>query len=270
MRTLVHLSDLHFDRIDPAVLGPLRSAVHEAKPDLVAISGDFTHRARRSQFAAARAFLDTLQPPKLVVPGNHDVPYWNLARRFLQPLTRYRRYISDDLEPEYEDDEMIVLGVNTARALAHGGGRISAGQVERIVRRLAALPPSVIRIIVTHHPFDLPPGVRERRLLGRARMAMARLSKANADLFLSGHLHLSHASRAADRYRIEGLQGSSSRPAPFRRVAGESSRRSTCCASSGPRLRSSSTSGMRRPPRSARPTGAATGTRRTDGPRRAR
>lgn len=207
MRTLVHLSDLHFDRIDPAVLGPLRSAVHEAKPDLVAISGDFTHRARRSQFAAARAFLDTLQPPKLVVPGNHDVPYWNLARRFLQPLTRYRRYISDDLEPEYEDDEMIVLGVNTARALAHGGGRISAGQVERIVRRLAALPPSVIRIIVTHHPFDLPPGVRERRLLGRARMAMARLSKANADLFLSGHLHLSHASRAADRYRIEGHSG---------------------------------------------------------------
>ena len=207
MRTLVHLSDLHFDRIDPAVLGPLRSAVHEAKPDLVAISGDFTHRARRSQFAAARAFLDTLQPPKLVVPGNHDVPYWNLARRFLQPLTRYRRYISDDLEPEYEDEEMIVLGVNTARALAHGGGRISASQVERIVRRLAALPPSVIRIIVTHHPFDLPPGVRERRLLGRARMAMARLSKANADLFLSGHLHLSHASRAADRYRIEGHSG---------------------------------------------------------------
>lgn len=207
MRTLVHLSDLHFDRIDPAVLGPLRSAVHEAKPDLVAISGDFTHRARRSQFAAARAFLDTLQPPKLVVPGNHDVPYWNLARRFLQPLTRYRRYISDDLEPEYEDDEMIVVGVNTARALAHGGGRISASQVERIVRRLAALPPSVIRIIVTHHPFDLPPGVRERRLLGRARMAMARLSKANADLFLSGHLHLSHASRAADRYRIEGHSG---------------------------------------------------------------
>lgn len=207
MRTLVHLSDLHFDRIDPAVLGPLRSAVHEAKPDLVAISGDFTHRARRAQFAAARAFLDTLQPPKLVVPGNHDVPYWNLARRFLQPLTRYRRYISDDLEPEYEDDEMIVLGVNTARALAHGGGRISASQVERIVRRLAALPPSLIRIIVTHHPFDLPPGVRERRLLRRARMAMARLSKANADLFLSGHLHLSHASRAADRYRIEGHSG---------------------------------------------------------------
>jgi 3',5'-cyclic AMP phosphodiesterase CpdA len=207
VRTLVHLSDLHFGRIDPGVLEPLRRAVHDVKPDLVAISGDFTQRARRSQFAAAREFMDTLVPPKLVVPGNHDVPYWNVARRFLQPLTRYRKYISADLEPEYEDEEMIVLGVNTARALAHGGGRINTGQVERIVKRLAGVPPARVRIIVTHHPFDLPPGVRERRLLGRARMAMARLSQANADLFLSGHLHLSHASRAADRYRIAGHSG---------------------------------------------------------------
>lgn len=207
MRTIVHLSDLHFGRIDPATLEPLRRAVHDAQPDLVAISGDFTQRARRTEFAAAREFLDSIQPPKLVVPGNHDVPYWNVARRFLQPLTRYRRYISADLEPEYVDDEVAVLGVNTARALANGGGRISGRQVERVVRRLATLPESIVRIIVTHHPFDLPPGVRERRLLGRARMAMARLSNANADLFLSGHLHLSHASRAADRYRIAGHSG---------------------------------------------------------------
>ena len=207
MRTIVHLSDLHFGRIDPSTLEPLRRAVHDAQPDLVAISGDFTQRARRTEFVAAREFLDSIQPPKLVVPGNHDVPYWNVARRFLQPLTRYRRYISDDLEPEYVDEEMAVLGVNTARALANGGGRISGHQVERVVRRLATLPESIVRIIVTHHPFDLPPGVRERRLLGRARMAMARLSNANADLFLSGHLHLSHASRAADRYRIAGHSG---------------------------------------------------------------
>ena len=207
MRTLIHLSDLHFGRIDPGILDPLRHAVHDAKPHLVAISGDFTQRARRSQFAAARAFMDTLEPPKLVVPGNHDVPYWNVARRFLQPLTRYRRYISEELEPEYQDEEMIVLGVNTARAFAHGGGRINARQVDRIVRRLAGLPQALVRIIVTHHPFDLPPGVRERRLLGRARMAMMRLSEANADLFLSGHLHLSHASRVAERYRIEGHSG---------------------------------------------------------------
>jgi len=204
MRTLVHVSDLHFGRIDPAVVEPLRRAVLAAGPDLIAISGDFTQRAKTSEFEAARAFLDSLEPPKLVVPGNHDVPLWNVAARFVTPLTRYRRYISPELEPEHEDEEMIVLGVNTARSLAWGEGRINARQVARIVERLKGAPPSLIRVIVTHHPFDLPPGVHESRLLGRARMAMAELARAQADLFLSGHLHLSHASHSAERYRIEG------------------------------------------------------------------
>lgn len=204
MRTLVHVSDLHFGRIDPAVIDPLRRGLLAAEPDLIAISGDFTQRARPSEFAAARAFLDSLQPPKLVVPGNHDVPLWNVAARFAAPLARYRRYITPELEPEHEDEEMIVLGINTARSLTWGEGRINAAQVARIVARLKAAPPSLIRVIVTHHPFDLPPGVPEGRLLGRARMAMAKLAEANADLFLSGHLHLSHTSHSAERYRIAG------------------------------------------------------------------
>ena len=204
MRTLVHLSDLHFGRIDLDGVGPLRDAILAARPDLIAISGDFTQRATREQFEAARAFLDSLEPPKLLVPGNHDVPLWNVAARFLTPLSRYRRYISPELEPEYEDEEMMVLGVNTARSWAWGEGRINARQVGRVVRRLAAVPASRVRVIVTHHPFDLPPGVAEARLLGRAAMAMQTLAGANADLFLSGHLHLSHASQSAERYRIEG------------------------------------------------------------------
>src|SRR5688500_6179935 len=88
MRTLVHLSDLHFGRIDPSVIDPLRRAVLGVQPDLIAISGDFTQRAKPVEFRAARAFLDSLQPPKLLVPGNHDVPLWNAAARFLTPLAR--------------------------------------------------------------------------------------------------------------------------------------------------------------------------------------
>lgn len=204
MKTIVHLSDLHFGRIDPGLVDPLRRAVRELKPDLVAISGDVTQRARRSQFAAARAFVDSLEARTLVVPGNHDIPLYNLLARFVRPLARYRAFISDELEPEYRDDDMIVVGVNTARSLAIGEGRINQRQVDRVLQRLATVPESVLRVIVTHHPFDLPPGVDGRRLLGRSAMAMARLAEANADLFLSGHLHISHVSHAVDRYEIAG------------------------------------------------------------------
>jgi 3',5'-cyclic AMP phosphodiesterase CpdA len=59
-------------------------------------------------------------------------------------------------------------------------------------------------MVVTHHPFDLPPGVGEQRLVGRAHRAMAKLAEAGADLFLAGHLHLSHIGHSAERYRIAG------------------------------------------------------------------
>jgi 3',5'-cyclic AMP phosphodiesterase CpdA len=204
MRTLIHLSDLHFGRIDPVIVDPLRRAINELKPDLVAISGDFTQRARRSQFAAARDFLESIEAKTLVVPGNHDVPLFDVVERFAAPLSRYREYISTNVEPVFADEEMVVVGINTARSLTWGEGRINEQQVERAIERLSAAPPEAIRIIVTHHPFDLPPGVEEKRLLGRSVMAMAQLAKVNADLFLSGHLHVSHVSNAAVRYKLDG------------------------------------------------------------------
>lgn len=204
MRILVHLSDLHTGRLDPDVVAPLVASIRGARPDLVVISGDLTQRATKTQFREARAFIDALDARTLTIPGNHDVPLWNVTARFLRPLERYKRYITADLSPVYEDDEMIVAGVNTTRSLTLGEGRIGTAQVDALLARLALSPPDATRIVVTHHPFDLPPGVHEKRLVGRARMAMARLATAGADLFLSGHLHLSHVSHSAERYRIAG------------------------------------------------------------------
>src|SRR5687767_4501409 len=136
-------------RLDPAVLSPLVDTVRGAKADLVVISGDFTQRATDAQFRSARAFLDAIDQRTLCIPGNHDVPLWNLAARFLTPLDRYRRYISAELSPEYRDDEMIVVGVNTARSFAWGEGRISLEEVERVLTRLASAAPNATRIVVT-------------------------------------------------------------------------------------------------------------------------
>ena len=124
MRTIIHLSDLHFGRLDRRVVAPLVSAIGAIAPDLVAVSGDFTQRARASQFAEARDFLQALPSPRLVVPGNHDVPLYDVARRFLRPLARYRRFIADDLEPVFLDAEIAALGLNSARSLSFGRGRI--------------------------------------------------------------------------------------------------------------------------------------------------
>jgi 3',5'-cyclic AMP phosphodiesterase CpdA len=73
MRVLVHLSDIHFGRVNPSLLAPLVKTINEIEPDLVAVSGDLTQRARSHQFREARAFLDSLPQPQIIVPGNHDI-----------------------------------------------------------------------------------------------------------------------------------------------------------------------------------------------------
>lgn len=204
MRTLVHLSDIHFGRINETIIAPLIRTINDIKPDVVAVSGDLTQRARSQQFKAARAFLDALPGPQIIVPGNHDIPLHNVFARFAQPLQKYRRYITDELRPFYADSEVAVLGVNTARSLTIKGGRINKTQVAWLREKFCGFDSEVIKVVVTHHPFDLPEGQDERDIVGRARMAIRDLSGCGADLFLSGHLHISHTGHMAKRYRFGG------------------------------------------------------------------
>ncbi len=203
MRTLLHLSDLHFGRVDLLLVEPLVIAAQAIAPDLVVISGDFTQRARRNQFRAARAFLARLPEPQLLVPGNHDIPLWDVFRRFLDPLGRYRHYITGDLAPFYADEEMVVLGINTARSLTRKYGRINAQQIVHAQEVFGEVDPALLKVVVTHHPFDVPPGSRSR-LVGRSAMAMKGLAAVGVDLILSGHLHMQHVGLTAQRYHIEG------------------------------------------------------------------
>ena len=204
MRTIAHLSDLHFGRLDHATLPALIAAVDAAKPDVVVVSGDLTQRARRQEFEDARKFLGDLPSPQIVMPGNHDVPLYNVVARALRPLARYHQYISDDREPFYGDDEIAVLGVNTARSLTFKNGRINRQQVVRSCARLAQCRAGVTRIIVTHHPFDVPDGGDTSGILGRARMAVAAFAQHGVDVILSGHLHVSRTSDTAARYNVSG------------------------------------------------------------------
>jgi 3',5'-cyclic AMP phosphodiesterase CpdA len=203
LRTIAHISDLHFGRINPLLPPALRDSIVELNPDLVVVSGDLSQRARRKEFQTARVFLDSLPFPKIVVPGNHDVPLHNIWARWRTPLEKYRHYLGDDLEPFYSDAEMAVQGVNTARSLTLKGGRINRLQVEKTCARLSALSPEVTRIVVTHHPFDLPSDSRGD-VVGRAGMAVSAFAQCRVDVILSGHFHVGYAGSWARRYPMQG------------------------------------------------------------------
>jgi 3',5'-cyclic AMP phosphodiesterase CpdA len=204
MRKVMHISDLHFGRTDPAVVMALRETEQRLGPHLIAVSGDLTQRARKHEFVAAREFLDSLAAPKIVVPGNHDVPLYNVIARFLTPLERFRQHVENEVEPAFVDDEITVVGINTARSFTFKGGRINRDQVKRALEIFCETPDERIRILVTHHPFDLPDDPDGHQPVGRAAMAMASFRECMPDLLLAGHVHLHGIGTTAERYDLGG------------------------------------------------------------------
>jgi len=196
MPRLIHLSDLHFGAHDPRLVEGVERKVKEAAPDLVVISGDFTQRARTEQFQDACRFLERLRDAGhevLAVPGNHDVPLYDVFRRFLSPLTRYMRYIDDTLCPLQEIPGATVLGINTARSLTFKDGRISEEQMTFIRQTFDRTDPQATRILVTHHPlFALQVGEGMTPAVGRSELALDAIGDAGVDMLLAGHNH--HAS----------------------------------------------------------------------------
>jgi 3',5'-cyclic AMP phosphodiesterase CpdA len=190
MRTILHLSDLHFGRTRPDLLDPLVALAADLAPDLVAISGDLTQRARRSQFVEAARFLDRLRSPWLAVPGNHDVSLDNMMIRLLDPWGRYRSLIHHDLCPRHGDEELTVVGLNTVNRYAHQAGRIGRSQLRAIARSHHATPEKTL-VVVMHHPPEHPVG-STKRLMSHSGKGVEALVRAGADIVLSGHLHNAH------------------------------------------------------------------------------
>ncbi|MGC4251934.1 MAG: metallophosphoesterase [Sphingobium sp.] len=202
MARIAHLSNLHFGAHDGRIVTAAEAWLLERRPDLVVISGDLTQRARVAQFRQASAWINRLRAaglPLLVIPGNHDVPLYDVMRRFVRPLHRYRRYISNDLCPFYEDDAVAILGLNTARSLTIKDGRLNRAQMELMCARFAPVAPEKTRILVTHHPlFAMPIGAGGEwsEAVGRHDDAVKFAREAGIHIALAGHFHRTYAQAA--------------------------------------------------------------------------
>lgn len=192
--TIAHLSDLHFGRIaHEAIVDVLVSEVNEAGVDLVAVSGDLTQRARPREFEPAVEMLGRFEAPTLVVPGNHDVyPWWRPIARLFHPLRRYRRYITDDLAPHFEENGVAVLGISSAHGRTVKGGRITAGDLDGIRSYFGGLDEHVFKVLVIHHHLTKIQALGRHDVARRAQKALDTASDVGVNLILCGHLHISH------------------------------------------------------------------------------
>lgn len=191
MTVLLQVSDPHFGTERPEVVAALERFAAELRPDVLLLTGDITQRATRAQFAAARAFVERLRVPALLaIPGNHDIPLFDLASRVLRPYARYARAFGRELEPCFDTPDVRVIGVNTTRWYRHQDGAVSARQVERVARLLAQARPAQWRIVLVHQPVAVTLPQDETNRLHGADTALARWGAAGADMIVGGHIHL--------------------------------------------------------------------------------
>lgn len=190
MSTILHISDTHFGTEQAPVMAALLQLYAQEKPDLVIASGDITQRARRSQFRAAQQFFSQMTSSKIVIPGNHDIPLFNLAQRLFAPYSNYASVFGRNLQPEFISDELFVIGVNTTRPQRHIDGEISTNQIRHVCERLACARAEHLKIVVTHQPVHVITPADEINLLRGCHEAVEAWVDSDVDLILGGHIHL--------------------------------------------------------------------------------
>jgi 3',5'-cyclic AMP phosphodiesterase CpdA len=187
---ILHLSDTHFGTEDPAAVEALVTLTETEKPDVVVASGDITQRAREREFVRAQRFFNRLRSRHtLVLPGNHDIPLWDLPRRLLAPYASFRRYFGDNLEPRLLSDQVWIASLVSVRRWRHKDGALSLDQIERTAQWLLQAPRHALKVVVTHHPVAALRWHEEDDVLSGAPQALARWMEAGVDIVLGGHTH---------------------------------------------------------------------------------
>jgi 3',5'-cyclic AMP phosphodiesterase CpdA len=204
---LLHISDLHAGSVEePAVARSLEPLIERLAPELIAVTGDLTHRGRRAEHERAAALLRGLGRPLLVIPGNHDIPY-TFPARFTRPWAEFERQW-ETVEPVFRSGGLVVVGLNSVRPWRHQSGGIRKAQLERVAELLSDAPDDALRVVALHHHLIGAPWRSRKKPVSRRSEVLAGLVDAGAELILGGHIHQAAVS---ERHEFEvdpnGLRG---------------------------------------------------------------
>jgi 3',5'-cyclic AMP phosphodiesterase CpdA len=205
LTTIFHCSDLHFGHpAVPAQYEAIEALIAERRPDVVAISGDFTQRCRSGEFQRARVFIQHARHYSeiIAVPGNHDVAWWKAPLGFGDPqamLANYRKYINEDVEPVLHIAGATFVGLNTSQGVTRRTltwnlrdisiiGDLRKDQIERARAEFERSRGDDARIIVMHHN-PVMGELSRRHGLKHTQKILGAFAEMGVDLVLCGHDH---------------------------------------------------------------------------------
>ena len=188
MKKIVHISDLHFGTEKPDILSLLFDELNSINPDVVVVSGDLTQRAKTKQFIKAKSFINRVDFPLVIIPGNHDIPLYNIWERVTNPFAKFESYF-DKSDRYYSDDQLQIIGLNSVRNLRWKSGRISSEELEIADSQLKEFPKKTVKILTFHHNLLHISSQRNAVKLFKTKLMHDWLMQNGIDLVLFGHDH---------------------------------------------------------------------------------
>ncbi|MDO5851423.1 MAG: metallophosphoesterase [Methanobacteriaceae archaeon] len=188
MVRIAHISDFHvgYANFREDLLLRAINKINESKPDAIIITGDLTDQGYYLEYKKAKEYVELLEAPCLVIPGNHDAR--NIGDVSFEDIfgTRF-----DTLE--LEDVAVKIIGLDSSEPdMDHG----KIGRAQRIWMENeiddANRRGFFIIIALHHHIISIPKTGRERNVLSDAGDILLTLIKNNVNLVLSGHKHMPH------------------------------------------------------------------------------
>ncbi len=191
MTRILHISDTHFGTEVPAVVEAMVKQATALKPDIVILSGDVTQRARRAEFAAAAAFFRRIGAPvHLTVPGNHDLPLYDLLTRTLHPYRYYRKFFGAR-QQVWQDGRMAVVCLDATHPLRHTRGKTNLASARKLLESARrSIGPNGLLCVVEHQPLDVKMPADIPEILINARQTAQLFAEFGVDVVFSGHVHM--------------------------------------------------------------------------------
>ena len=177
---IVHISDMHLT--SPQYVDAwgerLLKMTSEEEAALAVITGDTTDNGWTYEYKIAKEYIDRMEMPILIVPGNHDAR--NGGFEIFEEMFGSRF-------PSYENDEVMILGLDSSEPDIDDGhiGRENYGWIRE---KLATTEKPKI-IAMHHHLIPIPGTGRERHIPVDAGDFMNLCIASEVKLILSGHKH---------------------------------------------------------------------------------
>lgn len=175
-----------------------------SKPDIYIITGDISDDGSPDSYDLLKFYLEKLEAPALVIPGNHDNkenltlvfdhhPY--LREAVVENDRPYMCYAVDDYE-------LRLIGLDTVTPGRHGGG-LGLGRLKWLEKTLSEKPDRPTLVFMHHPPFASGIGHMDKEpFVNRGKLADILRRHHQVVRIACGHIHRSIVAEFAGRTAV--------------------------------------------------------------------